>query len=302
VFTLAGIVCGGIALMCLAMKESRPSQVLRLKVQKIAKVTGYSGLRVEEAHLPTTKEFAQTSLMLPIRLFFTEPIVWGSSFMGATVVSLIYFFAEAVPIVYAEDFGLSRRHSALVFLVIGAGVLLTFLTRLYDIRKANQRKQRNQAAESEDKIMGFLVAAPALAIGLWWFGATTPPLTSSISPAVSMVAAIAIGFASVEFDTVLSGYLTDVYGPYAASANAPMCFLRAIVSGVYPLFARQMFKGLGSSNATFILAAVATLYVAVAFGFWKYGRAIRERSSSAQKTREGAGEVVKAATMEIEGA
>jgi hypothetical protein len=291
VFIIAGITCGVLSLLCLTMRESRPSQVLRQKVKKIEKQTGYSNLRIEAPLLPTVKEFTQTSLRLPIRLLFTEPIVSAASVLGAVVVSLIYLFAEAIPIVYSEEFHLKRNTSALVFLIIGAGVLFSFLPRLWDIRKSNQRELRKQIAEPEDKLFGFLVAAPLLAIGLWWFGATIPPITTNIPPYVSMPPVLFVGFASVEFDTVLSGYLTDVYGSHAASANAPMCFLRALVSGVFPIVGRRMFTKLGSSHASFLLASIATLFVAVAVVFRKFGRAIRKRSHFAQSTTVAAEKV-----------
>jgi hypothetical protein len=281
---LAGIVCGVLSLLCLFMLESRPSQVLRQKVRKIEKKAGFVGLRSEAPSLPTLREFSQTSLRLPLRLLFTEPIVAAASILGAVVIGLIYLFAEAIPIVYSEDFNLSRDQAALVFLIIGAGVLFSFVPRLWDIRKINQRTLRNETPEPEDKLFGFLIAAPLLAVGLWWFGATIPPITTNIPPYASMPAVLFVGFAAVEFDTVLSGYLTDVYGSHAASANAPMCFLRALVAGVYPLIGRRMFRKLGSSSASFLLAGIATAFVGVAAVFWKYGPAIRRRSRIAQMT------------------
>ena len=284
VFVIAGIVCGVLSVLCLTMRESRPSQVLRQKVKKIEKETGYTHLRIEAPSLPSVKEFTQTSLRLPVRLLFTEPIVAAASVLGAVVVSLIYLFGEAIPIVYSEEFHLSRSTSALVFLIIGAGVFFSFLPRLWDVRKSKQRELRREIAEPEDKLFGFLVAAPLLAVGLWWFGATIPPVTTNIAPYASMPPVLFVGFASVEFDTVLSGYMTDVYGSHAASANAPMCFLRALVSGVFPIVGRRMFKKLGSSKASFLLAGIATAFVAVALVFRKYGGAIRKRSHFAQST------------------
>ncbi|KAM0717336.1 hypothetical protein Q7P37_007188 [Cladosporium fusiforme] len=283
VFNVAGILTAVLSVLFLFTLESRPSQVLRQKVRKIERNTGFTGLRLEVASLPTFKDFAQSSLLLPLRLL-VEPIVLLSSIMGATVVSLIYLFAEAIPVVYTSDtFNFSPIESALVFVIFAAGVLLFVFPRLYDVRVADRRARNEQASEPEDKLFGLLVAAPALAIGLWWFGASVPRISTNISPAVSMIPVACVGFASVEFDTVLSGYLTDVYASHAASANAPMCFLRALVSGVYPLFGRQMFEGLSPSYATFILAGMATAYVGVAFAFWKYGRAIRLRSAFAQQ-------------------
>jgi len=286
VFVLAGIVCGVLSLLCLTMQESRPSQVLRQRVKKIGKSTKYTGLRIEGASLPTLGEFVRDSLTLPIRLFLTEPVVLVSSIMGATVVGLTYLFAEAIPVVYSHDFGMTRNEAALVFLILGAGVLCFILPRLYDVHMANTRHARHQSLQPEDKLSGFLAAAPLLAIGLWWFGATIPPMAPrTLSPAVSMVPVAFVGFAAVEFDTVLAGYLTDVYNSHAASANSPMCFLRALMSGLYPLFGRQMFLGLGSSGASFVLAGMATAYVGVAVCFWKYGGTIRRKSKFAEESR-----------------
>ena len=63
-----------------------------------------------------------------------------------------------------------------------------------------------------------------------------------------------------------------------------MAFLRAILSGTFPLFGRQVFHTLGANVAVFILAGVATLYCVVAILFGLYGKRIRERSQIAEKT------------------
>jgi len=118
--------------------------------------------------------------------------------------------------------------------------------------------------EAEDKLFGFYIAAPVLAVGLWWFAFTVPPLAKNTSPWVSISSLTPIGYATVEFDNVLSGYLTNTYMSYAASANAPMSFLRAILSGVFPLFGQQMFQRLGPNDALYILAGIAKVFCVVA--------------------------------------
>lgn len=95
---------------------------------------------------------------------------------------------------------------------------------------------------------------------------------------------VLVGFSVVEFDNVLSGYLCDTYATYAASANAPMAFLRAVLSGVFPLFGRQLFQVIGSNNALFVLAGIATAYCGIAVLFGLYGKRIRERSPIAERT------------------
>jgi hypothetical protein len=92
-----------------------------------------------------------------------------------------------------------------------------------------------------------------------------------------------MGFALNEFDGVLVGYLTDTYGSITGSALAPLSLLRALLSGIYPLFARQFFRGLGGNVAGSIIAAVATAYCGVAALFWIFGKRIRLASSQSRR-------------------
>ena len=270
---------------CLAMKESRPTQVLRYEVKQVAKKQSFDSLSIDSHEsVPDFKTFCRTSLLLPTKLFFTEPIVLLTSVMAATVYALIYLLPEAFAIVYTGDYGFTPRQSSLVNLSLLVGIVFTVLPRLRDISISNKLRRENMVEEPEDKLFGFLIAAPILAIGLWWFAWTVPPLGEGLSTWISIASLALIGFATVEFDTVLSGYLTDTYTSYAASANAPMAFLRAILSGIFPLFGHQMFAGLKPNNATFLLAGVATAFCGVAVLFAKYGKRIRQRSRFAEES------------------
>ncbi|KXS99292.1 hypothetical protein AC579_3921 [Pseudocercospora musae] len=137
--------------------------------------------------------------------------------------------------------------------------------------------------EPEDKLFGFHIAAPILAIGLWWFAWSVPPPVQGVSAWISITSMAFFDSAVVEFDCVLSGFLTDVYATYAASANAPVAFLRATMSGTFPLFGTQMFKGLGNNIALYILAGLATAYCGIAALFGVYGASVR-RSPFAEIT------------------
>lgn len=250
----------------------------------MAKEMDFDGLSVDgENSLPTLKAFVRGSLLLPLRLFFTEPIVWLTSIMAATVYGIVYLFSESLSIVYLDGYGFSVRQASLVILAIGVGVILTFLPRFYDIHVVASRRKEGKTLQPEDKLFGFYVAAPVLAAGLWWFAWTVPPLVNGISPWVSIASLVFVGFSVVEFDNVLCGYLCDTYASYAGSANAPMAFLRAMLSGCFPLFGHKLFHGLGANNALFILASVATAYCGVAFIFGRFGRSIRARSPFAEK-------------------
>lgn len=220
-------------------------------------------------------------LTRPARLFLTEPIVTSVSLVCSIVYATIYLFTEAINVVYTDGFEYAPRQSSLVNLTFTIGSIFSLLPRLYDIHVSNRQGKRNTPAAPEDKLFGFYLAAPMLAAASWYFAWTIPSAVITVSPFVSMSALVIVGFAASEFDYVLSGYLTDTYGSWAASANAPLAIMRATLSGVMLLFGTAMFKDVGNNGAASILAGIATAYCIVAFGFWKFGRRIREHSKFA---------------------
>lgn len=266
------------------MGETRPSMILKREIRKIDRELGASGLSPDLTHkFPSFSEFCETSLFLPVKLYFTERIVFLTSFMAASVFGIVYLFPEAFFIVFVEDFGFDARHCSLVNLAFSVGAIFTFLPRLYDWHLARARTQENKSLQPEDKLFGFLVAAPVLAIAFWWFGLSIPPLVKGKSPWIPIVPLSLVGYSVVEFDTVLTGYLTDTYNSRAGSANASLSFMRATLSGLLPLFGHEMFEGLGSNNAMFLLAVLAMLYCGAAVLFKKRGQRNRMKSSLARQ-------------------
>lgn len=196
----------------------------------------------------------------------------------------IYLLPEGISEVYTP-FGFTARQSSLPNLAFTIGALLSLLSRFIDIHIANRQQNDNIPLSPEAKLIGFYIAAPLLAVSAWWWAWTVPPYlpANRTSPFASMPALIFIGYAATEFDYVLSGYITDTYGGFASSANAPLGFVRAALSGVFPLFGQQMFVNLGNNIAGTALAVVATGFCGVAVLFWKYGKTLRQKSRYASE-------------------
>jgi hypothetical protein len=93
---------------------------------------------------------------------------------------------------------------------------------------------------------------------------------------------VLIGFAVNELAYILSGYLSDSYLLYSASAFAGLAFVRAVVSGVAPLAAHELYGALGANAAGSVLTGVAVAFCAVPWVFFKYSRRMRERSPFAR--------------------
>ena len=206
------------------------------------------------------------------------------SVMSAIAFGLVYLFTEALEIIYVS-YGFTVQEASLAFVPLGIGFLLGTFTRFYDSKIMAKRRLSNKPLLPENKLTGFTIAVPALAIGLWCFSWTIPPLVH-IHWSLSLLTLIPIGFAINDIECVLAGYLADSYTIYAASAFASLSILRSIFSAVFPLFARQMFTKLGPNYALSVLASIATVACLNPIIFLKYGKRIRQASKFARHSLE----------------
>ncbi|OJJ32668.1 hypothetical protein ASPWEDRAFT_60982 [Aspergillus wentii DTO 134E9] len=281
VLYIYAIIIAFVGLFMVFIRESRPSVILTRQVNHVRKETGIDTLRaLNHDHTPDLRTYCRVSLLRPLQLFFTEPVVFVVALMIAVAFALLYLFTEALQPIY-QDLGFSHKEASLAFLAILVGIGFSALTRMLDHHIANLVRRKGRAVRPEDKLAGLAIGAPIFAIGLWWFAWTIPPDVHGVPWIVPTIALAFIGYALCEFDTVLQGYLSDSYLSYSASAGAAVQFLRALLSGIFPLFTQQMFNGLGANVATSILAIVATLFCAAPPLFICYGERIRSRSKFA---------------------
>jgi hypothetical protein len=119
-----------------------------------------------------------------------------------------------------------------------------------------------------------------------WFAWTVPPATRELHWLVPAASLVLVGFAVNEMAYTLSAYLTDAYLLYAASAFCGLAFVRALVSGLMPFVAQQMFPALGANIAGTIIACFAFVFCLAPWVFFRYGKALRERSPFAKHSLE----------------
>ncbi|KAJ5644746.1 MFS multidrug transporter [Penicillium longicatenatum] len=276
VFHIAAIVMAVLTIFIFGIRESRPSLLL---VRKECGIESLTALNPD--HTPDLKTWARLALFRPIELFFTEPIVCMVATISAVAFALIYMFTEALPPVY-QSMGFSETSSSLPFLAIIIGLIMGLLTRVQDHRMISKYEKEGSLLEPEHKLLGFCIGAPVFAAGLWWFAWTIPPLVEKVHWIVPTASLVFIGYSINEFDAVLAGYLADSYLSFAASGFAALSLVRSLLSGAFPLFATQMFDGLGANVAASVLAAVATVFCIVPPLFSRYGKKIRARSKFAR--------------------
>lgn len=294
VFYIYAIVMGIITGLLFLIRESRCSLLLTREVNQLRRKIEGIPPALNHDHTPTMHNFVKEHLFRPAQLFCAEPIVFAIAMIISVVMSLIYIFTEAMPIIY-ESMGFTRPQASLMFLAIGLGTCLSAFTRILDAHILSKRRRKGLPVRPEDKLVGLGIGAPVLALSLWWFGWTIPPLIQNphIPWIVPTVALVFVGYSLTEIDTVLYGYISDSYLSYSASATAAVGFFRGLLSGVFPLFTKQMFHGLGSNMAVSVLAGIATVFCIVPPLFLCYGERIRKNSRFAAYSWEIQGQMGK---------
>lgn len=291
------MVTATISILLLTIRESRPSLLLAREVKKLRKETGIESLEaLNPDKTPDLKTFVRISVSRPLRLFFTEPIVFCICFIVGTAIGILYLFTEALPLIY-EDMGFSYEQSSLPFFAIGFAFLLNVPGRIVDHRAASKISKHDHLTSPEYKLKGLTFAAPMLAIGLWWFAWTIPPMVQNVHWLASFFSLFAIGYGRNELSIVLKGYLADSYHSYSASVFAAVGVTHAVVAAMFSLFAPQMFQTLGANVAVSVLAGTMTVFSLVPFLFQRYGKWLRTRSKFAQYSTQ----VYKENTVENDG-
>jgi hypothetical protein len=280
VYYVAAIVTAAMLPLVAMTPETRHFKVLA----KHTPMRSESNLSTQDIQNPDAHLTLVDVLWRPTVLLFTEPLVFVATALSSFSMGLIYLFTEALSTVYTSPgFDFSYEKASLPFLAMLIGILFSVFTRINDMYRY-KRHSVLKSGTAELKLAGCLLGAPALAVGLWIFAWSIPPAVSHVSPVVSMVGLALIGFSATEIAYCLQGYLTDAYTSYASSALSGLACIRAVVSGILPLVAGDMFQTIGNNKAGSILAALATVFSIGPIAFYFVGEKLRARSPFARSS------------------
>ncbi|KAJ4364394.1 hypothetical protein N0V83_008988 [Neocucurbitaria cava] len=235
------------------------------------------------------KTYVSKTLTRPMHMLLTEPIVATFNAYSAFNFGLLYAFFAAFPYVFKAQYGFDSLSTGLTFLGVGAGVIIGTIC-IVVFSKGYYQPHVRQAVSNEEPTPAFatsrltpetrlplaMVGGPCITIGLFLFGWSTAYRVHWIVPTI---AEAFFGFGNMLVFMACMMYITDTYGPlYSASAMASNAILRYILGGTFPLFAVQLFRGLGPQWACTLLGCLSVVGACVPFGLARFGERIRKRS------------------------
>ncbi|KAF7969427.1 hypothetical protein HWV62_27375 [Athelia sp. TMB] len=228
----------------------------------------------------TPKGVLQRTLYRPFTMLRREPILVLTTVYLSFVYGLLYALFQAVPIVFAEERGFGDGQTGMTFIAIGVGACVGAIGSFrFSVRYAGLIGKWHGFPPPEERLMGAMIAGPALVVGSFWFGwAGNNPHLHWIVPCIGLAW---IGFSVSLIFVSLLAYLVDTYLMYSASALAANVIFRSAVGAAFPLFTVQMFRALGVGWACTLVGLVALLLTPCPFLFYKFGPRIRAGSTFA---------------------
>lgn len=267
--------------MTITQSETYKAVILRKRARRrgLAGDSGTSGTRNDQIKIFLTK-----TVLRPLHMMTTEPIVAAFDIYVAFNFGLLNAFFAAFPWVFERQYGFGLGAIGLTYLGQAVGSLVGLVIMLYvysrywakEIAKAKKQDSTGKMAP-EKRLIIAKIGAPMMSIGLFWFGWTARPDIYWISPV------IAEGFFScgnLLIFTCTSLYFTDCYGAmYSASAWSSSTFLRYLAGFAFPLFVLQMYEALHVGWATSLLGFVSLALLPIPFLLSRYGPVLRRKSN-----------------------
>jgi len=242
----------------------------------------------------TLKIFMMITLFRPITMLFTEPIVACLSLYVAVDFGILYIFLASFPLVFSEVYNFNPGQVGLTFTPIFVGCTFAsgtsllcdkflYQKQLLALRAANSsnssvnHEPAKLHVDPEHRLYPAMIGSIGIPLGLFWFAWTA---RSDIHWASPVLATMVFSFGNLCVFVSAMTYLIDSYGPrYGASATSANGFSRYILAAAFPLFAIQMYDGLGIDWATSLLGFISVGLLPIPWVLFKWGSIIRRKSA-----------------------
>lgn len=261
--------------------ETYSKAIVRNKAKEYRAMSGnYFVHAKSEEEVLTVPDVVKNYLLVPMKLLFTEPIVFLITLYSSFVYAILYLLLEAYPIIFSE-----KRHFSmgvaelpyiglLVGVFIGSAINISFEPWYYRRCLALGGKP-----DPEARLPPMMIGCFMFPAGIFWL--SWSGYYSYVHWIVPTLSGLATGCGILLIFLQCLNYLIDAYLFRAASAVAANTIMRSAMAAGFPLFAVQMFHNMGVGWAGSLLGFIAVALIPMPFAFFFFGRKIREKSKMA---------------------
>ena len=256
------------------LTETYGPVLAKKKAQYLRHKTGVWDLHADlDMYSLSLSEFIQIHCMRPI-LMFATPIIFVLVIYCAFVYGLLFLAIATVGMEFQKYHHFSKVASYCPLLAIFPGFATgCFVNVLNSRRYARLSDKKGGNVHPEERLPAMMTAGWFMPCGLFIYGWTMNEHIHWFVPIIGI--AFMGGGISIVFQGCLV-YMVDVYTKYSASAIAANTVMRSVFGGVFPLFAYQMFVGMGIHWAASLLGFVGLILWPMSWVFYFTGARIRK--------------------------
>jgi MFS family permease len=195
------------------------------------------------------REVFTRHLLRPLVMFVTERILFLMSFYLMFVYGLLFLFGDSYPVVFESRGWRGPEIATLPFLLVALGIIIGSCALIWW-----DRYNSAHGHDRERRLIQIISGGLILTIGLFWFAATSNPNSSWVPLSIG---GVFIGCGIFMIFVPGLNYTLDIYRQYANSAVAATTLGRNLAAAAVPLFATQMYRGLGAGWASAFLGFIS---------------------------------------------
>ncbi|KAL7415092.1 major facilitator superfamily domain-containing protein [Mrakia frigida] len=259
----------------LFLPETYAVVLLRRRAIALRKETGDEGfMTTQERFRKPFAEVMKTSLIRPLQLLVTEPIIFLFSLYLSLIYALLYLLFFAIPVVFQEVHHWSRGSTGLAFIAVLLGMLGCFATLIVWQSKYVAAGKPN--APPEARLPSMMVGSITLPIGFFILAWCTYEDVHWIGAAIGCAI---FGFSMIGVYVGANSYIVDAFPEWASSAMAAKTLISRLCGGAIPMFVDRMYHSrMGPRWSSCLLAFISLAMMPIPFVFFKYGARIRAAS------------------------
>lgn len=258
------------------LRETYAPVILAKRCQQATKEHGGEYKFEGQDTRPLSKKLGG-SLIRPLRILFTQPIVLTMAAYQAIIFATMYSLYTQMSAIYGSpphDF--STTQVGLLYLGPGIGFLLAvwFLVPYIDKTYNKMAKDNDNDGKPEYRLPLANVGSVLLPITMFWFAWT---VEYKLHWFASISSTVLFGIGQVAVFNTVQNYYIDAFSKYAASAIAAGALLRSVVGGIVPLITPLVIQKVGNGWGWSIFGFLCLALAPSPLLFMRYGERLRER-------------------------
>lgn len=227
----------------------------------------------------TFAEMAKVTMMDPLIMLVSEPIVIMSSLLLGANFGFLFQWFISVPAALSLTYGFTVQRVGLAFTSAIIGTVLAFIMSLVlelIFKPRGAHTKTGTIPNIEHRLYPAMVGAPLMMAALFWVGNTA---TQTINYIVPIVGTAVYVWGSMSVLVGIIAYLFDAYPPRGtlSALTAAACF-RIAWAGIVPLIVIQSFMKATPMWTLNAFGFVVLVFMPVPFVLFFFGRRMREKS------------------------